>query len=46
MTGAWGHPLAVDEDEGEGGGCTTPDSRRTMWQSPDLTWPVPLSGVG
>ena len=44
MTDGWGHPMAIDENEGETGrGCDIADSLRTMWQSPDLSYPVPLS---
>ena len=44
MTDGWGHPMAIDENEGEAGWtCDVPDSLYTMWQSPGLSYPVPLS---
>ena len=44
MTDGWGHPMAIDENEGESQWlCDTPDTFHTMWQTPDLSWRVPLS---
>ena len=46
MTDAWGHPIGIDENEGEvGWACAQPDIMRTMWQSPDLSFSIPLSGL-
>ena len=47
MTDGWGHPMAINENEGEGGvwGCVLPDTLRTMWQSPNLYYPVPLVDI-
>ena len=44
MTDGWGHPMGIDENEGEAQWtCEVPDSLRTMWSSANLSWPIPLS---
>ena len=48
LTDGWGHPMAMNENEGDAfHGCDppTPDILRTMWQAPDLLYPIPLSGI-
>ena len=46
MTDGWGHPMTIDENEGEFG-CAPPrpDLLLTMWQSPNLVYSLPLSGL-
>ena len=48
MTDGWGHPMSFNENEGEAfHGCSppAPDQLLTMWQSPNLIFTIPLSGL-